>query len=234
MCETLAALASIPGRAQFLPRVLFSLRGQVNRLCVYLNGYESVPDCVRELADEHVLDVENRGAEKKFQWASSHAGVYLSCDDDLLYPQDYVATMCDAVRRWDGEAIVTAHGRSYEGAPTHVHQVAPGSVGVFTHKLTAGRWVNHGGTGVMAWDTRRVRVPSEWPERNVADMQVSIWAQRNGVPIWLREHPARWIRSLAGLDPQGIFITSRRDGHRKRNALLERHGRQFGWSVFQR
>jgi len=81
---------------------------------------------------------------------------------------------------------------------------------------------------VMAWDARRVRIPSEWPERNVADMQLALWAQRNAVPIWLIPHRARWLESFATLDPNGIFRTSQAEGHGRRNALL----RQTDWRLF--
>lgn len=229
----LAALATIPGRARYLRRVLFSLRPQVDRLCVYLNGYGNVPEAVAELADEHVVDGENRGAERKFHWSERHRGLYFSCDDDLVYPPDYVARMLAEVERWNGDAIVTLHGRSYDGRPTHISHVVPDSIGVFTNRLREGRWVNHGGTGVMAWDSRRVRIPSEWHSHNLADMQVSAWAQRNQVPIWLAARERNWVRSLLPLDPDGIYSSSRREGHERRNKILVDVGSERGWRVFQ-
>lgn len=220
--RTLAALASIPERAHFLPRVLASLRPQVERLHVYLNGWTDAPECVRDLADEYILDPANTGAERKLHWSSSnqHQGIYLSCDDDFCYLDGYVAAMCAAVEQWQGRAIVTGHGRVYRAGATHFHHVVPQSVGLFYKRVSGGWWVNYGGTGVMAWDTRTVHVPSSWPQRNILDAQLAVWAQRERVPMWLVPHEGGWIKPLALIDPNGIFRTSCRESHARRSALI--------------
>src|SRR5688572_14680231 len=174
----LAALAAQPRRAKLLPAVLASLRPQVDRLHVYLNGWDSVPACVRDLADAYVLARENEGAERKLHWADEWRGVYCSTDDDIIYPSNYVATVTEEIERLQGRAIVTAHGRVYLGRPRGVHNVAPASVGHYDRNVRPGRFINHGGTGVMSWDASRVRVPSTFPLKNIADMQVAVWAQR--------------------------------------------------------
>lgn len=228
---TLAALATIPTREHLLPQVLRSLRPQVARLCVVLNGHAAVPAVARELADDFVRLPSNLGAEGKFRWAGEHKGVYLSCDDDFVYRAPYVATMVDAVRQWGGRAIVTGHGRTFLGQPTSVHRFVPGSRGMVHQAVRRGRWVNHGGTGVMAWDTERVPVPSGWPVRNCSDMQVAVWAQEQGVPMWLVPHSRGWVTSLASLDPEGIFMTSKAAGFPARTRLLVEHGERAPWRL---
>ena len=226
--RVLAALATVPGRAHVLPRALESLRPHVDVLAVYLNGYADVPKVVSKLADLHVLDHENRGAERKLHWAAEHGGIYLSCDDDFAYPADYVPTMVAAVQQWKGQAIVTGHGRSFHGRPRTIQEYQRSSLGIVHHQVKTGRWVNHGGTGCMAWDTREVALPAEWPLRNMADMQVSVWAQRNRVPIWLVPHKGRWLDSFLTMDPNGLFASSRAEGHARRNALLQ----TTDWQIF--
>jgi len=227
--ETLAALASIPTRAHLLADTLATLRPQVDRIHVYLNGYESTPECVLDLADAHIRRHDNYGAERKFWWAPKHRGVYLSCDDDIIYPPDYAATMLEALSEHGG--IVTAHGRIYLGRPHDVHDVKLGSVGIFHRRIDYGRPVNHGGTGVMAWNTAEVSMPREWEHRNLSDMQVAIWAQRAGVPMWLIGHWANWLTSPATEDLDGLFHKSRVLGHRRRSKLLREHGSAHGWRM---
>jgi hypothetical protein len=84
----------------------------------------------------------------------------------------------------------------------------------------------------MAWDARKIRVPRDWQHRNMADLQLAVWAQRERVPMWLVPHRANWLRSFATMDPRGIFRTSQREGHRRRNALLRQHGEEHGWRLF--
>lgn len=231
---TLAALATIPSRAQFLRPVLESLRTQVDRLHVYLNGHDHVPKVVEELADEHVLDGQNRGAEKKFHWTDRWDGIYLTCDDDFRYVGQpaYVETMVAAVERFDGRAIVTAHGRVYQGNPKNVHAHAPGTRGIIHHPVKQSCFVNHGGTGVMAFDTRVVRPPATFPEQNMADMQLAVWAQLERVAMWLVKHKARWLDSLATLDPNGLFRRSQAENHERRNRVLRAHGAKHGWTLY--
>jgi hypothetical protein len=133
--------------------------------------------------------------------------------------------MREAVEMWDGRAIVSAHGRVYGPRARRVNDAEPGSIGVFTHRCGA-RWVNHAGTGVMAWDARRIRVPAEWPEKNAADMQLAIWAQLHEVPIWRVGHASGWLRGLGMMDPHGLYQRSQREGHMRRNEMLARHSRE--------
>lgn len=230
---TLAALAAIPGRADILPSVLGSLRPQVDLLCVYLNGWDHVPECVHDLADEYVLSRENRGAERKLNWAQSHEGIYCSCDDDFEYPPDYVETMVSAIERFGGRAIVTAHGRQYKPKASTVNDVLPKTVGMYYRRVHLGWWVNYGGTGVMAWDASRIKVPTEWPERNMLDVQLSAWAQRQRISMWLVGHEAHWLESLLPMDPKGIYKSSQRENHARRNRLIREHGAQYGWRLYR-
>lgn len=228
-------MASQPRRAEYLPQVLGNLVRQVDQVAIWLNGYAAPPDIVLELARAGVLRYElardNLGAEKKFHWAAEWAGLYFTTDDDMIYPPDYVARMVEAVEHWDGQAIVACHGRTYKPRAGHVNDLMPGSAGLFYTRIDQGHWVNHAGTGVMAWDARRVHVPTEWPEKNLADMQLAVWAQRNKAPIWLLPHQAHWLRSLAPLDPKGIWKTSQAQGHERRNEALRRQTSSGGWTL---
>jgi hypothetical protein len=231
--RTIGALATVPRREGYLERVIAAVRPQVDTLCVYLNGYSEVPSFVAANADEFILDPVNNGAERKLHWASLFDGVYLSLDDDFDYPPDYVSRMVAEVKRWGGLAVTVAHGRTYQGEPTSVHQVSPGSVGMYYRRVPEGRWVNHGSTGLMALDTTRVRPPQEWQHRNMADMQFAVWCQRSKVPMRLIEHEAHWIDTFCPLDPDGIYKSSQREGHRRRNEMLSAHGKCDGWKVFE-
>ena len=201
----------------------------MDRIAVYLNGYQSAPACVLELADVHVLDPKNSGAERKFWWAEQHDGIYLSCDDDIRYPADYVATMCAELAEHPG--IVSAHGRIYLGRPVDVNDVEGGSIGIFHKRVDYSRAINHGGTGVMAWDASATHVPSMWDHENISDMQIAIWAQLHGVPMWLVAHQAHWLESPTILDRGTIWNLSQVDAHRPRNKLLRQHGIEHGWRM---
>lgn len=232
MPAVIASLASQPRRVALLEATLRALRPQVDVLGVYLNGYTQVPTFVGELADRYVLSPTDEGAERKFRWARDEPrGVHFSCDDDIVYPPDYVAVMTAALDEHPG-ALVTAHGRAYHGAPASIHGIDPNSLGLFHREVKRGRAINCPGTGVMAWDAQRLDLPRDWESRNMADVQVAVWAQRHRVPIWLVPHRAGWLQSPALHDPRGIFATSRHEGHARRSDLIREYGREHGWRLW--
>lgn len=221
---TLVAIATTAERAALLPECLGSLRPQCERLHVYLNGHAKLPECVLDLCDVAVRSLSNQGADRKFWWAHEHAGIYLSCDDDFIYPPNYVETLAGEVERLGGRALVTAHGATYPARPRDVSDYIPATLQT---RVPIGRWVNHAGTGALAWDAGRIRVPLEFPVPNRSDVQLSSWANRQRIPIWTVAHEPGWLRPLPHA---GGSVTKdcREERHRTVNRLLAEHGE---WKV---
>jgi|SRR5690606_29448926 len=220
--KTLVAVATGAHRQALLPKSLGSLRKQCDLLHVFLNGHAEVPACVRELADTYELAAENQGADKKFHWAHEHEGVYLSCDDDFVYPPDYVARMVANVERFGGRAIVTAHGRTYPPHPVNAADQLLGRTATLSSRVPHGRWVNHAGTGVLAWDAAQIKVPLEYPIINRTDVQMSAWANREGIPIWVVPHVPGWLKPIPN-QGDSVGKQSRLEQHATKNALLLQH-----------
>ena len=221
--RTLAVVVTMPGRP--LERVLESLRPQVDELAVYCNSFSSAPKSAA-LADRVHCDPDNTaGASGKFFLTRSWDGIYLACDDDLCYPPDYVQVMCDAVRQWDGRALVTCHGRVL-----HVgcFQAARSSYRAFDNCHE--RWLNYPGSCALAFDTR-LEVPNVFPKNN-EESALAVWAQQHGVPIWLLPHEAGWLQTLLPPNYSGLTVwkAEKAAGFANRNAMLSQVD---NWSVHQ-
>lgn len=231
MSRTLVAIATTAERVALLPHSLGSLRPQCDRLHVYLNGHAQVPDVVRELADDWIRSDENEGADRKFRWAHEHDGIYLSCDDDFLYPPDYVARMTGELARWTAELgralFVTAHGRSYPPRPKDCADRIGASAALNAH-CPSGQWVNHAGTGVLAWDAAVIQVPLSYPVRNRSDVQLSAWANARAIPIWTVPHFAGWFKPLRH-EGSSVGLESRLERHASTNRLLLEHPE---WKIY--
>jgi hypothetical protein len=214
--KTLAALTSIPGRP--LEQVLRALRPQVDALHVLLDpAYRRIPRYCEDLCDEVALDEARLGSGGKFFWAQSWRGLYLCCDDDILYPKRYVVRMRSEVERWGGRAIVSCWGRIYPPHPLNfLDWQGTGSY----RAATPGAWVNHLGTGTLAFPTT-LNVPARWPTHNDEEIDFNVWAQRQGRPLWCIEHPADWPPRLP-LDPNAptVFKAAKASGYAARNAGL--------------
>lgn len=86
-----AHLATFPPRVGILMQSVNSILPQVDRLCICLNGYDSIPP---ELADdariEAMIPDRNLKDAGKFAFAAADDDMVFTIDDDIIYPTDYV------------------------------------------------------------------------------------------------------------------------------------------------
>ena len=217
MKATLAALAAIPGRDP-LP-TLRSLRSQVDRLCLYWNGPETaLPAGTRAIADEVRINPANGGSVRKLAWASEWDGLYLACDDDLIYPPDYAAVMGHAVQRWDGRALVVAQGRRlHPDATTYADCDLAGRA---LASVAVGAWLNYPGACALAFDASVVPVgDAPMPYPNQEQECLALWAQQTQTPIWLVAHVAGWIQPVPAVGAT-LWQQAVARGHDTENRLI--------------
>lgn len=87
-----ANLATYPPRRAFLPQVLAAISPQVDRVNLVLNQYEAVPGEVEAFANVHaILPDEDCKDAGKFHPDVTDAAHVLLIDDDIIYPEDFVA-----------------------------------------------------------------------------------------------------------------------------------------------
>ncbi|SNR66488.1 hypothetical protein [Paracoccus sediminis] len=148
----IANVATYPARQHTCLQALRSIAAQVDVLNVALNEYTDVPEAFRELdnATFHIPDRNLRDLGKFCFAAGDDDDVFL-CDDDILYPADYVAWMM----RLRAESPLTdpvlgVHGVTYSdyydgrsrsgrlvhtfylplGAPVQMNQLGTGTIHV--------------------------------------------------------------------------------------------------------
>jgi FkbM family methyltransferase len=191
-----ASLASVPSRRESLRRTVASLLPQVDRVGVYLNGYNGVP----KFLEHERIDVArsqdhgDRGDAGKFYWSDAGDFDYhLTCDDDLIYPQDWAKTLVAGVERHGRRAAVGTHGALLKPGARDYH----GSVKARYHCLKdvlREHPVHVLGTGVACWHSSLDIGPRVFRHPNMADIWLAEWAQREGVPLIVLPHKAGWLR----------------------------------------
>ncbi len=104
----------MPSRANTAPRAVASILPQVDRLWLCLDGYERVPDFAKhpKINCEFGRDHGGLKAEGKFLGLAldEQAEVYVSADDDLLYPKNYVSRLTRLCRMLPGRVAAGCHG----------------------------------------------------------------------------------------------------------------------------
>jgi len=186
-----AQLATIPGREAMCLKTVESLLPQVRRVRVALNNYKEIPSWLNIKGVDAFLRNNERGDAEKFY--DLPKGYIFTCDDDLIYPPDYVSSTMSAFDAY-GAVILTYHGRDYPEKPI---------LSYYGDRLRAYRclgnvlidsYVDVGGSGVMAWHTGVFTMDySKIETSNMGDIWVAKMAFAQKVPIIVLGHKEGWI-----------------------------------------
>ena len=105
-----ANLATYPPRISFLPRVVAAIAPQVDQLNVVLNRYDAVPDFLADYANVRpILPGHDTMATGKFYPDVSAADLVFLVDDDVVYPDDFVARTVAEFEALDVPRAVAGH-----------------------------------------------------------------------------------------------------------------------------
>ena len=192
-----ASLASIPSRRDLLRQVVDSLLLQVDRLRVYLNGYGDVPECLwrPKIVVARSEDHGDRGDAGKFFWCEQAEGYEFTCDDDFVYPPDYVATLKQAIDRYHRSVVVGVHGANVIEPITSYY--ASRAKFCWVHTLDQDTPCHVVGTGVMAYHASEVQFcRADFKRPNMADVWVALACERAGIPRVVIAHKAGWLKYL--------------------------------------
>ncbi len=192
-------IASIKSREKSLEKTVRSLIDQADAIHVYLNDYDAVPAYLQN-NDKITFYLgkiyKDRGDVGKYYAIDKvDDGYYFSCDDDLIYPPNYVAKTIEFLKSVNNQAIATYHGallkdgilNNYYRDRKQVH---------YSNFQRVGLPVHIGGTGVMAFHVKVFRPDlSKFKYPNMADIWIGIQAQERNIPIICAPRNLHWIKA---------------------------------------
>lgn len=167
----------------------------------------------------HTLNsIDNQGAKvnvyKDTGRGDSHKmdgicrGINFTCDDDIIYPTDYIQTSLEFLSQYPG-CILTYHGRIWpEKTPAkNLNYYKSTKQFHFTKLLTNPITVDFPGTGVMFWNENDTPLKGAYrgPEYNMLDVWIGIHAFRNNIPVICCPHPAGWLKQNIYAVDGGIY-----------------------------
>lgn len=218
--RVIASIASIKGREEHLRKAVSSISPQVDELRLHLEKgqrIEDVPDNVRIKRSRWPQD------GRKFDVPQDRPAFCLTCDDDLIYPADYVEKAINAIERYDRKAVISYQGRVLPGKGTdsYYRDRRIKIYGPFEEQRRD-RTAHIPGTGVMAWHTTTVRFEAmHFEPPNMADLHAAYQMATKGVPLIVPAHPKGWL--LNQVTASGIHKKYRdRDQNqtKKANAII--------------
>ena len=190
-----AAMATLPDREPEFHLAVDSLINQVDALVVGFNyGQHPLPGWVDQYPNLcwYVFD-NSMGDAIKFCVSDKLEGYQLMCDDDLIYPDNYVEMMLGKVEQYRRKAVITLAGSTINRRINNYYTDRK-EVGHALHDLDQDQFSNVGGTGVMAFHSSTMKIPlDELPLPNMADVHIAVYCQQRQIPILCAAHKADFM-----------------------------------------
>jgi len=214
-------IASIPSREYSLKITVDSLYDQADHINVFLNGYSNIPIFLKKdkITVYRSQSIQDFGDAGKFYGYEKHNGYYFSCDDDIIYPSNYVRTMINAIECSNRKAIVGLHGvvlnqndfSSYYKSRRSLH---------FKRLVERNEFVNILGTGVCAMHTDTISLTmSDFPFPNMADIWLGAKANKMRVPMVCLSHEEGYMKTVSYTEEESIYSNSNGNTKSKKNTL---------------
>ncbi|NOQ49228.1 MAG: hypothetical protein GQ553_00985 [Nitrosomonadaceae bacterium] len=196
--RVVVGIATFKGREKTLKRTVESLEGQVDEIVIYDN--------------EQNPNLTDNG---KFWYLSqmTEPCIFLSCDDDIIYPHTYRDDMVKAIKKH--KCIVTHHGRKlkalgvpYYGGHESFHCIKANK----TEKQ-----IDVAGTGVTGWHTSYFH-PKDLhsaKDQRMSDLVFSLAARKAGKKIVVLEHKQGYIGVQNIPISQTIYGMEHKKAHRQ-------------------
>src|SRR3972149_5686123 len=197
-----ANIATYPPRItpQCLGRAINSLINQVDLIRIYFNEcrpdlslFVKYPDAPEKIL---ILGNYNRTDNGKFYSLENitEPEIYLTCDDDLIYPPDYVKRMVEAIEHY--KCIVSFHGRQLLGAGLDYYKEHKSFHCL--HGVIHDEMVDVVGTGVTGFDTRYFHPKglANSPDQKMSDLIFSLEAAKQNKQMGVISHAPNWIKHI--------------------------------------
>ena len=197
-----ANMATHPQRRGVMIQAVLSLANQC-RINVWGNGYDYIPQELNGIPNVRFLPSQrlDLGAAGKMAFLDSErrrgAHFYLSVDDDMLYPNDYVANIVQSTRDRRQLAVVSYHGVSFRPnqTPTLQNRIVHSACSDVLHEYE----VPVLGTGVMCIPIVHLRISlSDLAFGNMIDPQIAAIARSRSVRQICLPHRKGYIKAIVG------------------------------------
>lgn len=209
--KIIASMASVPGRNECLKNTILSLYHQVDEVRVFLNNYDEVPSFLLSLDKVKVESSKiwgDQGDSGKFFWADDETpGYRFTCDDDIVYPPDYVNRMITNLQHYNDRVVVGGHGIMLKQPVTDYYGQSQRKVYHFKNSVSGEFSCHILGTGVLAYKQGSIVISKkDFMYRNMADVWLAKLLQEQSVPMVRVATPNNWVRE--GLHNDGSIWAS--------------------------
>lgn len=199
------------GRERCVPLSVASVAPQVDEFFLSLNDDARVPGSTAQNVRVSRTRSDDRA---KFIHAPKWEGVFLTVDDDIIYPPGYVDALASRAAAWP-EVPVGFHGSILSGLHDDYYAEGARTILRYFADVAADRTVDVIGTGTMAFVPKAIGFDADWlTQRGVTDLEFSANLRDRGIRPVVLAHSSGWIRPV----PAVLRTTSLSAASRRRDA----------------
>jgi len=198
MSETRIVNVASYNRIDSLVKSLESIIDQCDIINVSLNSHDGdIPEILYHDKVNLILSDNSLGDAMKFYMLDKSNGYYLTIDDDLIYPPNYVEHMIAKCKEYGNTRVMTLHGRNFSSFPIASYYRSATDRYACLNAVNKNVIVQFGGTGVMCFHTDLFKLPIEYfIYPNMADVWIGKYCMENKIEILCVRHDSGYIKYI--------------------------------------
>ena len=197
MINKVAIIASCKERSASLLQAVKSLYDQVDEIRIAFNGYEEIPDWVKNYSKiiSFLFPVDEYEARAVWLCTKQMGGYILIADDDIIYPKDYAHKMIGLIEKYKRKIVVVSHGSALT-----LPYIKYNKSCVFSHfkfALSKTMRVDIGGVGTLVYHTDTIKPNiNDFPQSYLRDVQFGILCANKHIDIICINRPDGWLKPI--------------------------------------
>lgn len=211
----IGSIATMPTRAETFSVALKNILPQVDKLFVFLDGFDAIPDIIRDEPKCHITQLAaEEGLHASSRFLAPHLfgseAVVVIFDDDILYPDNYVSTIKTALSKHGESSVVGFHAAIF--LPPH-NSYARDKINIgFLMRLDDQPIVHTLGCGTAAFlSSVFCPNPRHWKHHFMDDLYIAIEALKSGLSMIALTREANWLGALAENQPDSIWRSTQKN-----------------------
>jgi len=193
--KTIVNVASY-NRIGSLVNTINSIYDQCDEINIFLNDHiGEIPEKLLDSKINLFFSDNSYGDALKFGKLMESDGYYLTIDDDLIYPPNYVNYMVSRCKEYSNKRVITLHGRNFPSFPINSYYNSYSENYHCLKPQTKNVLVQFGGTGVMCFHTNLMKIPINfflYP--NMADIWIGKYCIENNIEIICITHSGDFLK----------------------------------------
>lgn len=187
--KVVVAMSSFPARKNGMVKVIKQLISQCDKMLIWLNDYDKVPSELKQFGNKIEVHLAGKLSclkeNGRYTWIDEYKDAYyLTVDDDINYPKDYVQQMVAEINRYKQNAIVSFHGTIFANDKSETFYS-------FQMDVPYNIQVHRVGGGVMGLVPEKIKLKCPKMQELVTwdgDASLSVWATQHKVKKYVVAH----------------------------------------------